>query len=244
MPGEPSVPTMNRARWISGPRQSRGYWFWQARQGPVEIRFVGRGPEADSQEVLRAITHSSPRLAWLRQVHSAQVVVARIGLSGEADALVTDRPNLALAISSADCVPILLAGENRVAAIHAGWRGLIAGIVAETVRRMSGDPSRIAVWIGPAIGACCYEVSSALARRIAAQSHASVIADGLRDRPHVDLPGTAACQLSAAGVTDIRHLIRCTRCDANHLWSYRREGRKSGRNHAFIWTRTPWIRPA
>jgi hypothetical protein len=100
--------------------------------------------------------------AWMRQVHGGTVLrVSGPGLAGEADALLTDQHDLPLAVRTADCVPIVIHGDSAVAVVHAGWRGLAAGIVANAVAafRREGDiPLRAA--IGPSIGPCCYEVGT------------------------------------------------------------------------------------
>ena len=92
-----------------------------------------------------------------------------------------------------------------------------------------------ALWIGPAIGPCCYEVGDDVARRVQAASSEAVVLEGPRGRPHLDLVAAARVQLERNGVGDIRAIRACTRCDAGHLWSYRRDGASAGRNVAAIW---------
>jgi copper oxidase (laccase) domain-containing protein len=91
--------------------------------------------------------------------------------------------------------------------------------------------------VGPAIGACCYEVGEEVAARVVAASAPEVAVAGPAGRPHLDLPHAARLQLAAAGVAEVIVLPRCTRCDEENLYSYRREGRRAGRNLAFIWRR-------
>ncbi|HVT61071.1 MAG TPA: polyphenol oxidase family protein [Thermoanaerobaculia bacterium] len=248
-------------------------WTWWARRGRVEVLFTGRGPAASGrEEVLGRIvasrepgcqpvraaptTPATPNIAWARQIHSARVLRGRPGDSGEGDALVTAEPRLALAVSSADCVPLLLAGPHGIAAAHAGWRGIVAGVVGATVAALArpatisggsggkgdvggaaaaGDPAGCTAWVGPAIGACCYETGPDVAAQVAAASGPEVVVPGTAGRPHLDLTAAVCRQLAAAGVHDVRWLISCTRCDAERLWSYRREGKAAGRNLAFIW---------
>jgi hypothetical protein len=203
--------------------------------------------------------HDRP-LAGLRQVHSDRVLAAREGLAGEGDALVTGTPGLALSVVTADCVPVILAGPAgpagssrapswTVAAVHAGWRGIVAGVVPRALDALAGRgvaPTAVAAWIGPAIGACCYEVDEEVAVRVASVSGAECVvprpAGGLHaggsdrlGRPHLDLVAAVRHQLTAVGVPSPRVVLRCTRCDAGTLWSYRREGKAAGRNYSFVW---------
>lgn len=220
----------------------------------VELRFTGRGPvpRPPRRELLAALA-PRPRpggdreeppglgLAWAEQIHSARVLEASAGSCGEGDALVTDRPGLALSVVTADCVPVLLAsGEpgGPIAAVHAGWRGIAAEIVPRTLERLEVPGSTLVAWIGPAIGACCYEVGSEVAERVARVSTGDAVRPGrasARGNPHLDLREAVRSQLVSAGVGDVRSVDRCTRCHPEELWSYRREGEGAGRNHSFVW---------
>jgi purine-nucleoside/S-methyl-5'-thioadenosine phosphorylase / adenosine deaminase len=202
------------------------------------VRFTGRGPARDREAVLHAIVPEAPPLAWAKQVHSAAALPARPGACGEGDALFTENSGLALSVATADCVPVLIAGPQSLAAVHAGWRGIAAGVIPATVEKLKGRPEEWTAWIGPAIGACCYEVGADVAEQVVAASAPEVAVQGPAGRPHLDLPGAARIQLATAGVGEVIVLPRCTRCDEASLWSYRREGKRAGRNLAFIW-RTP-----
>jgi len=202
------------------------------------VRFTGRGapktPRESRREVLDRISPASLELAWLRQIHSNRVLEAQPGLTAEGDALWTDQRGLALCIATADCVPIVIAAADRVATVHAGWRGIIAGIVSAAVD-VFPEPARLTAWIGPAIGACCYEVGEDVATRIAESASPKVINANTGHRPHADLSKAVEIQLSRLGVEDIRRLGECTACDCDRLWSYRREGPGAGRNLTFAW---------
>lgn len=218
------------------PKSLGGFWAWTADEGEVAVRFVGRGPDFSRVETLRRLEEDPPPSAWARQVHSARsVVVERPGRKGRADALVTDLPRLALAVSTADCVPILLAAGDRIAAAHAGWRGIVGGVVLSTLEDLGRAPDARA-WLGPAIGPCCYEVGPDVAAEIASASSEEVVCRP-RERPHIDLVAAVRHQLSAAGITDHRVVQACTRCRPEWLWSYRRDGEDAGRNLAFVWRR-------
>ena len=137
------------------------------------------------------------------------------------------------------CRSLISAGEW-IAAVHAGWRGIVAGVVAATVRRLAelgaADPAAWTAWIGPAIGGCCYEVGSEVAEQVAAASTTdAVLAWPDATKPHLDLARAVLAQLTAAGVTDLHPLVSCTQCDRERLWSYRRDGTAAGRNVALIW---------
>jgi len=227
------------------------YPLWSDRAGRAEVRFVGRGEERTREATLAAVEPDAPPVAALRQLHSARVVsVDDRGNAGEGDALVTARPGLALSVITADCVPVLIAlaardGGDRIAAVHAGWRGIVAGVVPaalavlrETTTAASGDATPPVAWIGPSIGACCYEVGSEVAVAVVAASGPEVAQPGPAGKPHLDVARAVELQLRRAGIDDVRRLGPCTRCHPELLWSYRREGAKAGRNIAYVWLRT------
>jgi YfiH family protein len=189
----------------------------------------------DREEVLRAIEPAAPQPAWVKQVHSAVALPARPGACGEGDALFTEEGGLALSVATADCVPVLVAGPRGLAAIHAGWRGIAGGVVAAALEKLQGRPGEWTAWVGPAIGVCCYEVGDEVAQRVVAATDPGVAVPGPAGRPHLDLPRAVRHQLASAGMGEVIVLPRCTRCDEMTLWSYRREGKKAGRNLAFIW---------
>jgi hypothetical protein len=168
--------------------------------------------------------------ATVRQVHSDRVlrVVDGPGCVGEGDALMTDRAGIRLAVRTADCVPVLLADTRRrvIAAVHAGWRGTLAGISRKTVDRMreayGSEPADIAAAIGPRIGGCCFEVG----REVAALFRA-----GVEDKVHLDLAALNRGQLLEAGLSSrqIHVADLCTRCEAGEFHSFRRDRERAGR---------------
>lgn len=167
----------------------------------------------------------------------------------EADALVSNRADLAIAIRTADCVPLLLAdaATGAVAAVHAGWRGTAAGIVGAALDAMTLEfgtrPADIIAAIGPSIGACCYEVGSELVDAFAAAGHSRDLVDRWfltapsRSGPlHLDLPSANRDQLILAGVPE-ECVYRSELCTAMHLdilTSYRVEKQLAGRMAAVI----------
>ena len=171
-------------------------------------------------------------LASLRQVHGAEVVVLRDppapSARPQADAMVTDRPGVALGILTADCCPILFAdAEARViGAAHAGWRGAVAGVVEATVaamRNLGAAPQRIVAAIGPAISVENYEIGPELAEQLREADPVAerFIVEGKGLRPRFDLPGYVAGQLDALGIGVVERVGGCTYTQFGHYYSHR-----------------------
>jgi YfiH family protein len=218
---------------------------WRGAAAGAEVRFVGRpvggGEDADREDVLAAVGTPLP-VAWAQQVHSARVLAARPGRCGEGDALIAGDGGLALSVATADCVPVLIAAGTRVVAVHAGWRGIVAGVIPAAVARLiaeagdgAGGPEAWSAWIGPAIGPCCYEVGPEVADRVAMASSGEAIVPRPGARPHLDLPIAVLAQLVRAGVGTVRPTLWCTRCEPDRLHSFRRDGAAAGRNLSFVW---------
>jgi YfiH family protein len=218
------------------PTTRDGHWCWRGELGAAQFAFYGKSSGGDQRDVDAALEHAGLELAWLRQVHSARVVDAEAGDCGEGDALITRRAGLALRVATADCVPVLLAARQAIAAVHAGWRGLAGGVLTAAASRLLGD-GPIGAVIGPAIGVCCYEVGSEVAAAVAQRAGTAAVIRGRGGgrRPHLDLRQAARLELERAGVGEIVMLDACTRCDAERLWSYRRDGKRAGRNLALVW---------
>lgn len=231
---------------IEGSFLEGGYPVWRARRGNVEVRFTGRGGlprDVERAEVLQRVEPGAPPVAWAKQIHSARVLPARAGACGEGDALFADVSGLALSVITADCVPVLLAGSGGLAAVHAGWRGLVGGVIPAALEAVGGGSGWTA-WIGPSIGSCCYEVGEDVADQVRSASGPEVVLAGAAGKPHLDLVAAARMQLERAGVEEIYSVLDCTRCDAERLYSYRREGKGAGRNMGFIWRSSDPAGPA
>lgn len=167
------------------------------------------------------------KLALNFQVHSTRVLRAKPAMRGEhADGLWTDEPGLPILAMSADCLPIALVranGTNRaVAVLHAGWRGLLAGIVAAGRDALGGGELQAA--IGPAIGPCCYEVGEEVAAPYRERFGDDVVHEGT-----LDLWTSAERALRAAGVARILRFDRCTACEPETFFSHRRDAGRTGR---------------
>ncbi len=177
-----------------------------------------------------------PADVTLRQIHSEQVWNA-LGLTDrqcEGDALITDEIGRRVGVRTADCVPILLldTGQRAVAAVHAGWRGTVAGIVARAIEKMQRDfhsqPKDIFAAFGPCIRECCYEVGPEVASRFSPLFPEWPPVTGKR---HLDLPEANRRYLLAAGVpaSQVFDSGLCTVCLPEHFFSYRREPQNPGR---------------
>lgn len=184
-----------------------------------------------------------------RQVHGAGVWVpparpVKLGDSPEADAMVTDHPLHMLTIRVADCAPILLAAEGGriVGAIHAGWRGVVSGVVGETIEvladRFGVRPGDLVAAVGPCIGVDAFEVGPEVVEAFeeAGLGEAVRPADGGGGKPHVDLAGAVVGQLLAAGVPSdaVECSDRCTYRDEAEFFSHRRDSGVTGRMAALI----------
>lgn len=180
----------------------------------------------------------------VKQVHGTDVLVVdrpvadRQAFEGGWDALVTDQPGVLLTVRTADCVPVLIHDPVRgiVAAVHAGWRGAVAGIVPKTVavmaKRFGSQPASLRVSIGPSVGSCCYEVDEPVLSRLRAsyadwQSLVQATGPGTA---RLDLRGLVWGQAQSAGVREdgIHSVSLCTICHPALFHSYRREGSVCG----------------
>lgn len=161
------------------------------------------------------------RRAAGRGARSAEDVVSGV------DALVTSEDGVALAALAADCVPLVLVAPGRaVAAVHAGRRGVTAGVVRAAVAELAAasgldrDASQVVAFIGPAIGGCCYEVEAAVAHDVAAVVPASAAATTW-GTPSLDLPAAVSAQLDELGVGRVERVGGCTRCGSQRWFSHR-----------------------
>jgi YfiH family protein len=179
------------------------------------------------------------RLFTAKQVHGARVAVIVAGTQAErvaeaeADAVVSQVPGAVLGVYTADCVPILLSdSEGRVAAVHAGWRGTVAGVAAAAVEALvsiGARRERLRAAFGPSICAHCFEVGDEVAEQFAP---AAVVRGPAR--PHVDLWEANRGFLATAGVTNLDAHPACTMCEPERFFSFRRDGAQIGQHLSFI----------
>jgi YfiH family protein len=242
-------------------------WGAALRCGPLDdlaphlftTRQLALSSDTDYHQLARAA--GVERVVTVTQVHGAAVVVVRRGaplpaLPAEADVLVSDSPDVAIAVRAADCVPLLMADRKTgaVAAVHAGWRGTAARAAVAAIDAMGREfgtrPRDVVAAIGPSIGACCYQVGSDLVDAFAAAGHERYLIDrwfstppvprGSRERPQLRLnvAGANGDQLILAGVPEgqIHNVGLCTAMHLDVLTSYRAERAGAGRMAAVIAT--------
>lgn len=174
---------------------------------------------------------------WLEQIHSTRCVVVENDSLRQADAAITRSKCHVLAIMTADCLPILLCNQqgNEIAAIHAGWKGLVNGIVEETLTKMLSARTDLIAWIGPAICKSCFEVGDEV--REMYQANYSFAGDYFKKHQQkwlADLPRLAEKILNKEDVNRVYQANACTFERKNELYSYRRES-QTGRMASLIW---------
>jgi len=192
--------------------------------------------EADVEARRRAVVDA--QWTWLRQVHGDTVVTVGSpgsGAGSKADASVTDRPGAVLAVLTADCAPVaLVSPEGVVAAVHAGWRGLRAGVLQRAVEaaRRAGATDVRAV-LGPCIHAECYEFGDADLDAVAAGLGDGVRALTGQGRAALDVPAAVCAALEQAGVTELDDVDVCTACSGDYF-SFRARG-ELARQAMVVW---------
>jgi YfiH family protein len=222
--------------------------FASARDGVRH--FFGTRSHADSLAFdvgVPARQSGSQVRGWLlsvKQVHGTDALVLDRPLTGSDqfpggwDALVTDQPGVTVAVRTADCVPVLVHDPRRriVAAIHAGWRGAVAGIVSKTftlmANRFGSTRTDLRVSIGPSAGPCCYEVDDPVLDqlRMGLPDWESVVHDYRGHKARLDLKALIRRQVEGEGVNarSVSSVNLCTICQDQLFYSYRREGRVNG----------------
>lgn len=211
---------------------------------------VGDDPKVVSQNVcdvkLAAGIHDG-RIVTMKQMHGEDLVEVKdknLKEAGEADGMVTSEKDIYLAVLTADCVPLLFVAPKQrvVAAVHAGWRGTMAGIAEKTARllktRYGVEPSELEVALGPSIGICCYEVKDDVAgplmKRWGKLTTPSIaVRDG---KSFINLRRLNRDILRAAGVpgNQLFQVGPCTSCTPEDFFSYRRERSETGRQMSFV----------
>ncbi|MCL2075162.1 MAG: peptidoglycan editing factor PgeF [Betaproteobacteria bacterium] len=203
---------------------------------------TGDDPMSVQENRTRLVAHLPNEPVWLEQVHSAEAIV----ISGEhfsrpprADAAICRVPGQVCTIMTADCLPVLFCDQagSVVAAAHAGWRGLAAGVLENTLNAMRTDPANILVWLGPAIGANAFEVGDEVRTAFLAASPDAAGAffpAATQGKYHADLYALARQRLNAVGATRIFGGEYCAFSEPERFFSYRRDG-ATGRMASLIW---------
>ncbi|MFK7929577.1 MAG: peptidoglycan editing factor PgeF [Myxococcota bacterium] len=196
-----------------------------------------------------AIGCEPAQLVLLDQVHGCEVVrvntaTGPLATAAAADGVVSCTPGLVLAVRTADCVPVLFAAPGGVAVAHAGWRGVVAGVVPQTVRALceatGAAPSDVVAAVGPHAQVAAYEVGPAVVDALvgAGLRRERVSRMGAKGREHADLGQAVLDQLSALGVTQVQSAGACTMHEAR-FFSHRRDGSSTGRLAGLITLRAP-----
>ncbi len=203
---------------------------------------VGDNPYmvARNRQLVGEILQLPAEPLWLRQVHGVEVCSMDTADGyPQADAAVAFAPNQVCVVMTADCLPVLFCDKagTRIAAAHAGWRGLEAGVLERTVAAMQCEPREVLAWLGPAIGATAFEVGDEV--RTAFVQHDATAAQAFQATGQdgkwlADMYLLARQRLNAVGVTAITGGDYCTYSDAERFFSYRRDG-QTGRMASLIW---------
>lgn len=201
----------------------------------------GDNPEyvAENRRLLYATAVLPAPPVWLEQVHGKTVLKLEDEpyLSKRADAAYSNTRGKVCAVMTADCLPVLLCNiaGTEVAAAHAGWRGLCAGVLEETVACFQDKPAHIIAWLGPAIGPAAFEVGPEVRDAFIAEDIKAASAfRAFGKKYYADIYQLARQRLENVGVTRVYGGERCTWSESGDFFSYRREG-TTGRMASFIW---------
>jgi YfiH family protein len=190
-----------------------------------------------NRQIIKNMLQLPAEPVWLQQVHGANVVKAdQAGELERADASFTDQSNIVCAVLTADCLPLLFsAADGRlVAAVHAGWRGLLTGIIGQTVTAMNSHD--LLVWLGPAIGPDCFEVGGEVREAFVTKSadYAPAFRPLQNNKWLANIYCVARINLAQLGIENIYGGHFCTVTDRDRFYSYRRDG-ETGRMATLIW---------
>ena len=207
---------------------------------------VGDDPSAVAENRARLTANLPAEPLWLEQVHGIEVIDAAHALASNlpprADAAWARQSGVVCTVMTADCLPLLLCDRSGsvVAAAHAGWRGLCAGVIEATVRAMKVPGADLLAYLGPAIGPAAFEVGDEVRSAFVAQAPEAAhcfkhARDAQTGKWLADIYELARLRLRALGVADMYGGTACTYGDAGRFHSYRRDGARSGRMASMIW---------
>ncbi|TPQ25334.1 peptidoglycan editing factor PgeF [Methylomonas koyamae] len=191
-----------------------------------------------NRQIIRELLDLPAEPVWLQQVHGIDAVKAdQVQGLATADASYTDRSGVVCAVLTADCLPVLFCGDGgeKIAAAHAGWRGLRAGVIGQTLHGMACR--EVSVWLGPAIGPQHFEVGAEVREAFLADDarHASAFTAHGPGKWLADIYQLARRQLAGLGVERVFGGDYCTVADPARFYSYRRDGAATGRMASLIW---------
>ena len=190
-----------------------------------------------NRQIIRAMLNLPAEPIWLEQIHSNRAVKAvKTASLGQADASYTNESGVVCAVMTADCLPLLICSTDgaQIAAIHAGWRGLLAGVITNTVVAMQQQD--FLVWLGPAIGPDCFEVGPEVREDFLEKS--ASFNDAFKRQGNgkwlADIYQLARIELAALGIVNVYGGTHCTFTEHEYFYSYRRES-QTGRMATLIW---------
>lgn len=193
---------------------------------------------AANRALLREAYQLPAEPRWLQQVHGTAVCLAGQADDSCADAAFTRDAGVVCAVMTADCLPLLLCDRagSAVAAVHAGWRGLLAGVIEQAVARFGAPPNDLLAWLGPAIGPNAFEVGDEVRDAFVAEDSAAASCFSANRGGHwlADLYGLARLRLRRLGIESVYGGDQCTYSDGRRFFSYRRDG-VTGRMASLIW---------
>lgn len=191
----------------------------------------------ENRKVISQMLNLPSEPVWLEQVHSNRIVKAdQLSHTAQADGSYTDQSAIVCVILTADCLPVLLATKDgkKIAAVHGGWRGLLAGVIKNAVNELGSKD--IIAWLGPAIGPDCFEVGSDVRNKFV--SKYSVFDRAFRQKNQqkflANIYQLAALELEILGITEVYGGEYCTMTEKEKFYSYRRDG-ETGRMATLIW---------
>ena len=191
-----------------------------------------------NRNIIKQMLQLPTEPVWLQQVHGVQVVKAdEVQSVPEADASFSNQSGTVCAVLTADCLPVLFCGDDGavIAAAHAGWRGLQAGVIEQTLLAMHCRD--VSIWLGPAIGPDNFEVGDDVRDAFVANNSKAAEAFKVKGPGKwlADIYHLAKLQLHALGITQIYGGGYCTVADEQRFYSYRRDGAATGRMASLIW---------
>jgi polyphenol oxidase len=234
-PGPPGVRVISTGRCggVSGERYASLNLATHVGDAPTAV--------AENRARLRGAAGLPAEPIWLTQVHGTAAIDLDVEVAGAADASFTRRAGMVCAILTADCLPVVFASESGdvLAAAHAGWRGLSAGILEATVQSMRVPPARLLAWLGPSIGPDHFEVGGEVREAFLVQDPGadSAFRANARGRFMADLPELACRRLRNMGIARIFGGGECTYEKSARYFSHRRDG-NTGRQATLIWRET------
>jgi len=193
---------------------------------------------ARNRELLQREMDLPAEPCWINQTHGTDVVTLELDNCRDADAAITRLPGVVAVVMTADCLPVLVCNRDgsEVAAVHAGWRGLQAGVIQDTLASMESSSEQLQAWIGPGISQDNFEVGGEVRSAFidSMQDAESFFKENRKGHWLCDLGGLAERVLKGQGVVDVYRDAGCSYRDAEHFFSYRRNA-TTGRMASLIW---------